>query len=154
MAYAEKTSISVARTKAEIEDLVQKYGADQFVSGYRENIGVIGFSLADRQIRFLLPLPQKEDFLFTPGRGQRRTEAAAHTAWEQACMSRWRALDLIIKAKLEAVEAGISTIEREFLADIVLPDGSTTGEWMIPQIKDAYLTGHMPPLLPGIEEKQ
>lgn len=150
MAYAEKTSISVARTKAEIEDLVQKYGADQFVSGYRENIGVIGFSLADRQIRFLLPLPQKEDFLFTPGRGQRRTESAAYAAWEQACRSRWRALYLIIKAKLEAVEAGISTIEREFLADVVLPDGCTAGEWMAPQIKEAYLTGQMPPLLPGV----
>lgn len=35
MAYAEKTSISVSRTKADIEDLVQKHGADQFVSGYK-----------------------------------------------------------------------------------------------------------------------
>ena len=43
MAYAEKTSISVARTKADIEELVQKYGASQFVSGYKDNLAVIGF---------------------------------------------------------------------------------------------------------------
>ena len=134
MAYAEKTSISVARTKADIEELVQKYGAG-------------------RQIKFLLPLPDKSarEYWYTPGRGQRRTEAAAHTAWEQACRSRWRALYLIIKAKLEAVEAGISTVEREFLYDIVLPEGQTAGEGMAPQIAEAYQTGQMPPMLPLLD---
>ena len=107
MAYAEKTSVSVAKTKADIEEMVQRYGADQFVSGYKANTAVIGFSMEGRQIRFLLPLPDKQDreYWYTPGRGQKRTEA-----------------------KLEAVDAGISTVEREFLYDIVLPDGRTTGE--------------------------
>lgn len=150
MAYAEKTSVSVSKTKAEIEELVQKYGADQFVSGYKDDIAVIGFSMSGRQIRFLLPLPDKQEreYWYTPGRGQRRTEDAAHAAWEQACRSRWRALYLIVKAKLEAVEAGISTVEREFFYDIVLPDGRTAGEWMAPQIEAAYQTGEMPAMLP------
>ena len=64
MPYAEKTSVSVAQTKANIEELVQKHGADQFISGYKENIAVIGFSLSDRQIRFLLPWPDKNDTVF------------------------------------------------------------------------------------------
>ena len=51
MAYAEKTSISVARTKADIEELIQKAGAGQFVSGFKEDMAVIGFSLSDRQIQ-------------------------------------------------------------------------------------------------------
>lgn len=150
MAYAEKTSVPVSRTKAEIEDLVQRYGADQFVSGYKNDIAVIGFSMAGRQIRFLLPLPDKQahEYWYTAGRGQRRTEEGAHAAWEQACRSRWRALYLIVKAKLEAVEAGISTVEREFFYDIVLPDGRTAGEWMAPQIEEAYQTGKMPAMLP------
>ncbi len=46
-----------------------------------------------------------------------------------------------------AVTAGISTNETEFLANIVLPDNTTAGEWMIPQIDQAYRTGEMPPLL-------
>lgn len=152
MAYAEKTSVSVSKTKADIEDLIQKEGAGQFVSGYKENMAVIGFSLANRQIRFVLPLPDKQEqkFWFTPERRTKRSEKQAYEAWEQACRSRWRALYLIIKAKLEAVESGISTIEREFLYDIVLPDGKTVGEFMAPQIETAYKTGEMPPLLPMI----
>ena len=153
MAYAEKTSVPVSRTKADIEDLVQRHGADQFVSGYKGDIAVIGFLMAGRQIRFLLPLPNKQDreYWYTPGRGQRRTEEAANTAWEQACRSRWRALYLIVKAKLEAVDAGISTVEREFLYDVVLPDGRTAGEWIAPQIEAAYETGQMPAMLPMLE---
>lgn len=153
MAYAEKTTVSVARTKENIEELVQTHGAEQFVSGYKANMAVIGFTMSGRQIRFLLPLPDKsaKEFWYTPGRGQRRADDAAHTAWEQACRSRWRALYLIVKAKLEAVEAGISTVEREFLYDIVLPDGRTAGEWIAPQIEMAYQTGQMPAMLPMLE---
>lgn len=153
MAYAEKTSISVSKTKADIEELIQRYGAEQFISGFKGNIAVIGFSLVGRQIKFILPLPDKGErvYWYTPGRGQRRTEDAAHMAWEQACRSRWRALYLIVKAKLEAVDAGISTIEREFLYDIVLPDGRTAGEWIAPQIEAAYQAGQMPPMLPLLD---
>lgn len=147
MAYAEKTSVSVSKTKADIEDLIQKAGAGQFVSGYKENMAVIGFSLAN-----VLPLPDKQEqkFWFTPERRTKRSEKQAYEAWEQACRSRWRSLYLIIKAKLEAVNSGISTIEREFFYDIVLPDGKTVGEFMAPQIETAYKTGEMPPLLPMI----
>ena len=153
MAYAEKTSVSVSKTKADIEELIQRYGAEQFASGYRDNIAIIGFTMAGRQIRFVLPLPDKQarDYWYTPGRGQKRTNKAAAAAWEQACRSRWRALYLIVKAKLEAVDAGISTIEREFLYDIVLPDGRTAGEWMTPQIDTVYKTGQMPALLPMLQ---
>lgn len=150
MAYAEKTSVSVVKTKADIEELIQKAGAEQFVSGYKEDMAVIGFSLADRQIRFILPLPDKQDktFWYTPERRTKRTEKQAYEAWEQACRSKWRALYLIIKAKLEAVSSGISTVEREFFYDIVLPDGKTVGEFISPQIQTSYETGKMPPLLP------
>ena len=150
MAYAEKTSISVARTKADIEELIQKAGAGQFVSGFKEDMAVIGFSLSDRQIRFVLPLPNKQDKIvwYTPERRNKRSEEQAYAAWEQACRSRWRALYLIIKAKLEAVESGISTVEREFFYDVVLPEGKTIGEWMAPQLETAYQTGTMPPMLP------
>jgi len=154
MAYAEKTSVSVAKTKADIEDLIQKAGAGQFVSGYKEDMAVIGFTLANRQIRFILPLPDKSDNVFwlTPERKTRRSEQQAYAAWEQACRSKWRALYLIIKAKLEAVESGISTVEREFFYDIVLPDGQTIGEFMAPQIEMAYETRKMPPMLPMLGE--
>jgi hypothetical protein len=73
--------------------------------------------------------------------------------YEKATRQRWRALALVIKAKLEAVESGITIFEDEFLAHIVLPDGSTAGDWMRPQIAKAYDKNKMPPpmtlALPG-----
>jgi hypothetical protein len=59
------------------------------------------------------------------------------------------AVALAIKAKLEAVEAEISTFEDEFLAYIVLPDGSTFGDWARPQIAAVYELNTMPALMPG-----
>ncbi len=58
-----------------------------------------------------------------------------------------------MKSKLEAVDSGIVTFEEEFLAHIVLPDGTRTGAWAVPQIERAYETGEMPALLPapGVE---
>lgn len=47
------------------------------------------------------------------------------------------------------MSAGISTIETEFLANIVLPDNTSAGDWMLPQIDQAYRTDQMPPLLPA-----
>ena len=50
---------------------------------------------------------------------------------------------LVTKAKLELVAEGLSTIQREFLADPVLPDGSTVGRALEVPIAEAYATGRM-----------
>ena len=127
---------------------LQRYGADQFMYGWDANKAVIAFRMSGRQIRFMLPMPDKQDkaFVLTPT-GKRRKEGQAFDAWEQACRQRWHALALVIKAKLEAVESGISIFDDEFMANIVLPDGSTVGQFMAPQIADAYKSGDMPKLL-------
>jgi hypothetical protein len=80
---------------------------------------VIEFSHEDRRIRFVLPLPDRNarQFAHTPTRGTRRTDAEAYKAWEQACRQRWRALALAIKAKLEAVEAGITDFQSKMALD-------------------------------------
>jgi hypothetical protein len=55
---------------------------------------------------------------------------------------------LLIKAKLEAVTSGITSIDEEFMPNICLPDGRTVGEFIQPQIEESYRTGQMPPMLP------
>ena len=62
---------------------------------------------------------------------------------------RWRALALLLKANLEAVSSGILTLERAFLAHLMLPDGTRVEEWLAPQIDAAYREGAMPPMLPA-----
>lgn len=151
--YAEGTSVSVSRTRAEIEDLVTRYNASAFMAGSSAGRAMVGFEMAGRRVKFFLPLPAQGDRAFTHfKRGTVHVERVpheAHAAWEGACRSRWRALLLCIKAKLEAVAIGISEFDDEFMANIVLPDGMTIGERLKPQIAMAYERGEMPPLLSG-----
>ena len=153
--YASATSVSSGQSRMEIEHTLERYGADQFVYGWEDGRSLIGFRMNGRQIKFILPMPDKsaEEFQKTPAKRQRRSPEAALQAWEQACRQRWRALALVIKAKLEAVETGIVEFEDEFMAHVVLPDGQTFGSWAKPQIASAYQSGDMPPLLPAPERK-
>lgn len=150
MHYAEKTSVSSDKSRNEIERTLIRYGASKFSYGWdSDGRAIIAFVAKGRMIRFDLPLPDQasEEFHSTPSGRRRRDATAAYVAWEQACRQRWRALALAIKAKLEAVECNIATFEEEFLAHIVLPNGETVGDWVIPQVEQSYATKKMPKLL-------
>lgn len=151
--YAETTSVSSEASRAEIERTLMRYGADAFLYGWQDQRAVIQFRARGRYVRFLLPLPDRADraFTHTPAKRQARSPEDAARAYEQAVRQRWRALTLAIKAKLEAVEAGIAEFEAEFLAHIALPDGQTVGDWIRPQIAIAYERGEMPKMLPMLE---
>lgn len=150
--YAANTEVSSTKSRDEIERILTRYGADQFMYGWQDNAAVVAFRANDRRVRFILPLPDRNATEFnTYKRGYteyRRSEDQQAKLYEQAIKQRWRALALVIKAKLEAVESGISEFEDEFLANIMLPTGETVGEWIRPQVADSYLTGRMPPMLP------
>lgn len=153
--YAENTDVSSNRSRDEIERTLRRYGASEFVYGRNDekNVAMIGFKANGKQVRFLLSLPdrQAEEIRKTPGRGSIRSADAQDRAYEQAERQKWRALALVIKAKLEAVEAGISIFEREFFADIVLPNGKTVSEQLLPQVEESYRTGEIPALMPPLK---
>jgi hypothetical protein len=144
--YAADTSVSVERSKAEIEKTVARYGASGFASAWAGNQARIGFQIEGVQVQLRLELPSVEDYKRSP-RGRARDREATQKAWEQACRAQWRALALVVKAKLEAVESGISTLEREFLVDLVVPGGGTVGDQLLPGLAKALQTGRLPPLL-------
>lgn len=144
MTYAASTTVSVERSRIEIEHTLQRYGASSFALGYDADKAAIQFAAKGRQVRFMLALPDVGERHFTHSTRGPRTKAAARAQWEQACRQRWRALALCIKAKLEAVESGISSFEDEFLAWTVLPDGSCVADHVGPAIARAYDTGQMP----------
>ncbi len=149
--YAKNTNVSSELSRIEIEKILVRYGADNFAYATASGKALIGFSLCNRQVKFILPLPKIEDFSLTPT-GRQRTDKSQYDAWEQACRQRWRALKLVIQAKLEAVECEISVFEDEFMANIVLPGGQTVGDFMKPQIEAAYETGRLPAMLPMLEK--
>lgn len=145
--YAADTTVSVEKSRLEIEATLRRYGADAFYYAAETGRASLAFRMAGRMVRFSIALPDPKDRAFTHHSRGLRTPDAAAKAWEQACRQRWRALALVIKAKLEAVAAGITTAEDEFLAHTLLPDGSTVGDWARPQLALAYEGGAMPPPL-------
>ena len=150
--YAAQTSVSPEKSRAEIEHTLSRYGAKKFAYMRDDDEGWarIQFVISDRIVQIELPLPKATErrFTHTEKRGTPRSEDAARKEWEQACKQGWRALGLVIKAKLEAVEAGISTFEEEFMAHMLLPTGQTAGEVLIPRILQAQGSSEMLAALP------
>jgi hypothetical protein len=153
MSYAADTSVSVEKSRAEIEATLARYGANKFAYMVGDREAIIGFQAQGKFVKFTLPLPNQNSDEFrvqkfyrmgTLVREAPRSPESQRKLWEQACRSRWRALALCVKAKLEAVASGITSFEAEFLAHFVMPGGKTFGEIAIPQIEEASKSGKMP----------
>lgn len=151
--YAEGTMVSVERSRTELEKMLRRFGADQFMAAWDDETGrhITAFRMSGRQVRLEMPMPAMDDPGFwVTATGKRRAPEAAHDQFNQEVRRRWRSLLLVVKAKLTAVADGISSIEREFMADLVLPGGATLGEWAHPQLDEVYRSGQLPPMLPGV----
>ena len=123
MRYASRTKVPISKSRLEIESILSRYKADQFGTAMAKDKAMVQFRLNNWMVRFVLPLPSLN---------------------EQEQRQRWRALALTIKAKLEAVESKITSFEVEFLPYLVMPSGSTFGEWAVPQLKDLREQGKIP----------
>jgi len=150
--YAAKTDVPVSRSRDEIERTLTRFGATAFAYMTTAD-GAVAISFEVRSIRVLMrmQLPSR-DLFRRDSRGKLRTESAIERDWEQACRQRWRSLANGVKAKLALIDDGISTLEREFLADIVVPTtGQTYGDFAIPQLAEVYERHQLPSLLPGVK---
>lgn len=152
MKFASDTSVSVARSRGEIEDMVQRAGGLRFASMYEAQRAVVLFELHERRVMFELPLPTREDFAKREVRGKlvKAEPERQQRDWEQACRTHWRALCLCIKAKLVSVESGVESFEEAFLAHIVVNDGGKAkrfAEVAIGAIRDSYTGQPLRPML-------
>jgi hypothetical protein len=147
--YASSTDVSSSRSREEIERTLMRFGATDFAYGWNETRAILGFVINGRQVRFTLPMPDRKspEFTLTPAKRFRRTPEEAAKAYEQAVRSKWRSLAIVIKAKLVAVSDKIVTFEQEFGMHMVLPDGRTVAETVIPEIAHAYASGQVKPML-------
>lgn len=158
--FAEGTSVAVAKTKVELDTLLAKHGATQraFAEDDERSLAIVLFRLANRNVRLEVRLPPLLVFSretakrFPSGSwswSEQRRAAWAVTRRDQGCRESWRRVLLVTKAKLELVADGTSSVEREFLADVLLPDGRTVHQALAEGIERAYRDGSMPPLLPA-----
>lgn len=138
--YAAETKVPVIQSRAEIERLLSRHKCSQFLCGTDYDTGVarVQFKAYGRFVRFVINLPDRKKF---------SSGSRGAAGWEQAERQKWRALLLVIKAKLESVENHIATFEEEFLAQIVMPNDRTVADMIIPQIENAYTSGKMPKYL-------
>jgi hypothetical protein len=152
--YAQNTSVPIDRSRAEVERVLARYGATGFgYSWERREVPIVPvpvyepkielrefatlvFHVRDRRVRLDIPMPSER-------------EAGSTQKAEAAARQRWRAVVLVIKAKLEAVESGISTLDAEFLANIITDDGRTIGEAIIPRLSEAVKAGRLLPAARG-----
>ncbi|WIB65359.1 hypothetical protein [Curtobacterium sp. MCBD17_040] len=139
--YAASTDVSSEKSLTEIKRTVTRYGATHF--GFLDEPGraSVAFRLGDRQVRFALPLPDRQAREFAHHSRGVREKQAADRLYEQAIRQRWRALALAVKAKLEAVESGIGEFDAEFYAYLVLPNGRTMFEETRDQVIHAIEAG-------------
>ena len=137
--YATSTSVRSSQSRGELEDILSKYGATDYAYVARTTEAVIAFRMHEVNIRFTLPLPDKnaDEFRLTPSKKWERSDEEWARAYEQAVRSSWRSLLLVVKAKLEAIETGIVTFEQEFYAHLVLPSGRTIFEETHEQVRTA-----------------
>lgn len=139
MAFAIDTKVPVERTQNEIRTLLGKYKADSFAFMEERDRAMIAFQLSGRKIKFTLPLPARVDNAGTTDKNRR----------EKVCRSKWRALLLCIKAKLESVEQNIESFEEAFLAHVIMPNGQTVYEQLREPIALEYKNPTGIPLLSG-----
>lgn len=146
--YAQDTAVPIEKSQLEVKRILDKFGCDSFATFEGSEAWKIIFASQGRRYRLMVRKPKLSDKEISfIGSGHGRSMAQAKVALEQAYRQRWRGLVLRVKAKIEAIAAGDTKLEHEFLADILLPDGTTVGEWLSPQLATAYQTRKMPLLL-------
>jgi hypothetical protein len=124
--YAPRARLSVMQTRMEIESQLSRHGATGFAYANEPGRSMVGFRLNERMLRFVLNV---------------------EGLTEQQLRSHWRALLLAIKAKLVSVAAGIEEFDEAFMAHVVMPDGKTAAEHVLPKMREGLKSGRTPNLL-------
>lgn len=141
--YAEGTTVSVAASRGEISGILAKHGVVEMAWGTKPTGDDLAFALGSHRFAFWIPRPTLEEvrnrYIAEGGRWNLVYNPAEKV--EQEWRRRWRAHVLLLKAKLEFIAAGDSTLERELMPFLLLHDGRT--------LEEALSAGALPALMPG-----
>lgn len=139
--YAANTTVSIGRTRDEIERTLERFGADQFIWGRDDRQGsvTVAFSKGQRSYRFTIYQPDAAEFKKTPT-GRVRYSGTVGDLVDKEQRRRFRSLANFIKATLDAVESGIITADEALLPWAMLPGGRTVSEVALSQLSE---NGHV-----------
>lgn len=140
--YAQGTRVTVESSRGEISGILAKHGVQWMGWTTEPEQDVLMFELGGGSYRFNIVRPtaasvrERDGSAYTyPGNIDWATKASDE--WRR----RWRANVLLLKAKLEFIDSGDTTLDRELLPYRVLKNGST--------IEEVLLSGGLPMLTAG-----
>lgn len=106
--YAQDTTVNAHQSQGEVRSMLHEVGATRYA--VMEHDGQVDIMFEINQTAYRISRPELPEI---KGKSIPQRERAA-----------WRALVLLIKAKKVAIDQGITTVEREFMADTLTRDGS------------------------------
>lgn len=125
--YAEGTKVSVESSRGEITGILAKHGVQRMGWMGSPEGDQLMFELAGGQYRLNIERPTLEQvrdrYVAEGGRWNLvyDPQAKVDAEWRR----RWRANVLLLKAKLEFIDSGDTTLDRELMPYRVLADGRT-----------------------------
>ena len=128
---AEGTKVPVESSRGEISGILTKHGCLRMAWGMEPRGDTLQFELAGKHFRFLIEKPTAEEVRKRDGDNYTYPHnvdwgVKAEAEWRR----RWRANVLLIKAKLEFIDGGDTSLEAEFMPYLVMPGGKTLGEFV------------------------
>lgn len=153
MAYASNTSVDESRSRAELEKMLARFGADEFGYYTTRDSAIVLFVYNKTRCKLSVPLPDRDadEFTKTPAGRKRRTADAAVAAWQQETRRRWRSLCMVVKALLVGVQDGVLSFEQAFMPYILMGDERTVFEHLNERLQTAIESGQMPMDLKALE---
>lgn len=158
--YASDTSVSVAKSRGEIEKLLRVWGANQMqwsddFEGGRASLRFLWtHEGVDYTARFDVRVPtaaevREESVHATSGKF---LQAKYDKAMERRGMVEHRELSLLMKAIFVAVDCGLITAEQVFLPFLEDAQGFTVSDKILPHLAKILKKGGTKNLLPAIGE--
>ncbi len=148
-AYAENTSVSVAKSQGEINSLLQNWGCDgiRWTNMIRDGRSVLEFTWLYEENQYLarISLELPDDATLRERSSNARSGRFMQSKYEKALAStgrqEHRILLLWLKATFNAIQLGIVSAETVFLPFFVGKDGRTVAETALPQLSRMLISG-------------
>ena len=148
--YAQGTCVSIDKTTAEIKDMLRVAGADRIIVDEHSDHTDLMFSVQKVPYRLRVQWRPASAFVLSPAK-RRRTMSQAEQFCEQERRSRWRALELQVKAGLVQLALEVGTFHELFGGYMLMKGGQTVTERMIQALSDGSREtpiGALPPPQP------
>jgi hypothetical protein len=135
--YAEGTTVTVESSRGEITGILAKNGVMNMGWQTGPEGDQLLFELKGRRYSFAIPKPTMPEI-----RKMYPNARDDNSKWHAEWRRRWRAIVLLLKAKLEFSDGETTTVERELMPYMLTADGRTTLGQLVEE-------GRLPQLMSG-----